>query len=406
MYMDHFPNPFRPGAGHMPPYLAGRTSETSQFEKLLAQNLILENIVLTGLRGVGKTVLLETWKPIAQRAGWAWVGTDFSESLGVSEDRFATRILADLALVTSRARLAPKTTSSIGFIPETKVTERHINFETLQSIYTQTPGLPSDKLKACLALAWNACVHLKLAGIVFAYDEAQNLSDRADKDQYPLSLMLDVFQSLQRQGAKFMLALTGLPTLYPKLVESRTFAERMFRVISLDRLTQSESHEAIVRPIADCPIKPSDQTISRIISISGGYPYFIQFVCREIYDIWVSSPPSEIQDLLPEDEILRKLDADFFAGRWSRATDRQRELLAVIARLDSSEQEFTVQAITELSKTILIKPFSNSHINQMLNTLMDNGLIYKNRYGKYSFAVPLLNRFIRRQESEIHTLND
>ena len=100
---------------------------------------------------------------------------------------------------------------------------------------------------------------------------------------------------------------------------------------------------------------------------------------------------------VPIEEITRKLDSDFFAGRWARATDRQRELLIVIALLKTSDAEFTVQEIAEKSKEILNKPFSPSHANQMLSTLSNNGLIYKNRHGKYSFAVPLLDRFIRRQ---------
>src|SRR2546426_445578 len=94
-------NPFRPGAGHMPPYLAGRDQETGEFLKLLEQSTILSNMVLTGLRGVGKTVLLETFKPKALAAKWLWVGTDLSESASISEDTVAQRLLTDLAVVTA-----------------------------------------------------------------------------------------------------------------------------------------------------------------------------------------------------------------------------------------------------------------------------------------------------------------
>jgi Fe2+ or Zn2+ uptake regulation protein len=90
------------------------------------------------------------------------------------------------------------------------------------------------------------------------------------------------------------------------------------------------------------------------------------------------------------------LDTDFFAGRWSKATDRQRELLLIIARLENSDNEFTVHEIVEQSKSH-DKPFSSSHVNQMLSALADTGLVYKNRHGKYSFAVPLLGSFIKRQ---------
>jgi len=96
--------------------------------------------------------------------------------------------------------------------------------------------------------------------------------------------------------------------------------------------------------------------------------------------------------------ITRKLDTDFFAGRWSRASDRQRELLWVISNtLPSSDSEFTVQEIVNRSSELLAKPFGSSNVNQMLAVLCDHGLIYKNRHGRYSFAVPLLDKFVRRQ---------
>ena len=103
--------------------------------------------------------------------------------------------------------------------------------------------------------------------------------------------------------------------------------------------------------------------------------------------------------VIPVNEIIRKLDSDFFAGRWARATDRQRELLGIVARLPNCDSEFTVLEVVEAKENqALKKSFSGSHINQMLVSLSDAGLIYKNRHGKYSFAVPLLGDFIRRQE--------
>jgi hypothetical protein len=96
-----FTNPFRPGAGHMPPYLAGRENEIQEFNNLLSQDTVLKNLVLTGLRGLGKTVLLETFKPMAISEGWLWAGTDLSESTSISEENMALRLLTDLAVATS-----------------------------------------------------------------------------------------------------------------------------------------------------------------------------------------------------------------------------------------------------------------------------------------------------------------
>jgi hypothetical protein len=212
--------------------------------------------------------------------------------------------------------------------------------------------------------------------------------------------MLDVFQSIQKKDIPFMLALTGLPTLFPKLVEARTFAERMFHVVVLDRLSAKDSRDAIKKPIqgAKCPVNLSEVWVKAIVDFSGGYPYFIQFMGREVYDVAIQRFDSSAPLVIAINDITRKLDTDFFAGRWARATDRQRELLSVVARLDNCDSEFTVQDVAEKSKEVLEQPFSPSHISQMFATLMDAGLVYKNRHGKYCFAVPLLGRFIARQQ--------
>ncbi len=384
----------------MPPYLAGRDKEIKEFEQLLDQEVILQNMVLTGLRGVGKTVLLESLRPIAGREKWLWVGTDLSETSSLSEQNLATRLLTDISVVTSSLINRSWRTSKPGFLSQTDLFEERLSFDTLAGVYDQTPGLVSDKLKRVLELVWERITSIDQGprGIIFAYDEAQNLTDHAEKDQYPLSLLLDVFQSLQRKGIRFTLVLTGLPTLFPKLVEARTFSERMFHVVFLDRLDQQSSRDAMLVPIkaTGCPVTFTSESVDTIVDISAGYPYFIQFICREVYDIFIQQDSRGEKHSVPVNEIVRKLDADFFSGRWARSTDRQRELMGVIAQLETSENEFTVQEVVEQSKSSP-KPFSSSHVSQMLSVLCDAGLIYKNRHGKYSFAVPLLGRFIRRQ---------
>lgn len=398
--MGKFCNPFRPGAGHTPPYLAGRQAEREEFLRLLNQTTVLENLVLTGLLGIGKTVLLDSLKPLAISRGWIWVGTDLSGVVSLSEDDLAIRLCAGLSVVTSNLAVNSEEVRRAGFAAEQDMTEPTLGYQGLIDVYTRTPGLSLDKIKGVLEVAWSALSTMQgVRGVIFAYDEAQNLSDRAAKEQFPLSVLLDSFQSLQRKGLPMMLVLTGLPTLFPKLVEARTFSERMFRVVFLNRLSESESEEAIRRPLEDerCPIALAEQSVKRIIDISGGYPYFIQFICREVYDAIVLQPGRGETARIPEAAIQQKLDVDFFSGRWAQATSRQRALIFVISRLGNSEGEFTVQEVVEESLRYLDRPFSGSHVNQMLVALASQGLVFKNRHGRYSFSVPLLGEFIRRQ---------
>ncbi len=397
MAKSKYVNPFRPGAGHKPPYLAGRKREIRDFKRLLEQDVVLENMVLTGLRGVGKTVLLDELKPHAMEAGWLWVGTDLSESTSLSEQNICTRMLADLSLVTSSVIIQTEEKNKIGFGEPTKV-QQHFDFETMVGIFASTPGLTSDKLKNVLETAWRILKPCGIKGVVFAYDEAQNMKDHASKDEYPLSLMLDVFQSIQKKGIPFMLLMTGLPTLFPKLVETRTFTERMFHVVFLDCLNESESRDAIINPVRKLPqqTQMNEESVELVVNASGGYPYFLQFICREIYDVFLRHAGKEVS--VPIADVNRKLDTDFFSGRWAKASDRQRELMTIIAHLPNCDTEFTIQATAKKSREMLAKPFSNNQISSMFVKLGESGLVYKNRHGKYSFAVPMLGEFILRQD--------
>lgn len=396
-------NPYRPGAAHPPPYLAGRDAERREFSRLLKQTPVLENVVLTGIRGIGKTVLMrEALRKDAVENGWIWVGSDISEAVSVSENHLARRLLTDLNTFSGDWEYASSERHPPGFTNAPERQTIRFDYQTMMALFEGEPGLTSDKIKRILLVAWDLMQKNMpdKKGIIFAWDEAQNLSDRSADNEYPLGVLLDVFSSLQSQGAPFMLVLAGLPTLFPKLVGSRTYAERMFRVMALGNLSPDDSRKAIMKPLDNEPepTKIFFQTLNDTIrDLTRGYPYFIQFWCRELYDYLADTlPATDKKDARVIDRIAHKLDMDFFEARWARLTDRQRDLLGVIALLESSDGEFTVQEIVERSQH-RERAFSNSHANQMLNKLFEKGMVYKNRHGKYVLAVPLLGQYIRRR---------
>jgi hypothetical protein len=385
-------NPYSPGAGHSPPFLAGREQEVVAFGKYLEQDEILKNVVLTGLRGAGKTVLMDDqFKPAAQKADWIWVGSDFAESSFLSESNLCIRLLTDLSVFTSSLSVT-STDGTLGF--DVSQRKQSLSFEFLITFFESQPGLVVDKLKATLEFVWNVANARGIKGIVFAYDEAQVVRDREDKEQYPLAILLESFQSLQRKGVRFLLLLTALPTLFGKLVESRTYAERMFAILEIGRLSVAASRQAIEQPLKHSQWQFTPEGVQRIVQASDGYPYFIQFICRETFDHLLSHPENPA---IPIDAILRKLDSDFFAGRWEKVTDRQRDLLRCIAQIEHADEEFTIGEIVEASKKLGGKPFSYGDVSQALPRLIEKGLIYKNRHGKYCFAVPLFSQFINRR---------
>ena len=398
----HILNPFRPGAGQAPLYLAGRSKERDAFDSMIEQQPVLRNVIITGLRGVGKTVLLETLKPRAQNAGWLWTGTDLTESASLTEERICKRIVTDLSAILKPIILKRSEQLPFGFAKEIKKHETPLEFDDLWKIFESTPGLHEDKIKSVLWSVRNLLKGSAARGIVFAYDEAQNLSDNADRNEYPLSVLLDTFASIQRDHheVNFLLVLTGLPTLFPRLNEARTYTERMFSVMHIGKLTTEDSREAILRPIeiSQSPLTFSPSSVDEIAEMSGGYPYFIQYICKEAFDAWISQMQNGEIPSVAKREITAKLDQDFFSARWDRATDRQQEFMKVIATLDTANAEFTIQEIVSASRKVLKKAFSPSHATQILSALLEKGLVYRNRHGKYSFAVPLMGDFISRQD--------
>jgi len=368
---------------------------------MVRESTVAQNAILTGLRGTGKTVLLEELKPIAQAHNWLWAGNDLSESASLTEDRFARRIVVDLTALLGPIVTQRDETPPVGFTGTSNITQRPITFDDLWKIYESAPGLTDDKLKAVLTHVRHIVEQTNLKGIIFAYDEAQNLSDHAASKEYPLSVLLDVFSFFQRSPSKcrFMLVLTGLPTLFPKLNEARTYTERMFHVMHLQRLDDKSAHDAITMPIRLSKSKMtfSKNTIKTIIEMSNGYPYFLQFIGKEVFDAWIGKITVGEVPSVAMDDILKKLDLDFFAPRWARATDRQQDFMRVIATMPNAEEEFSVQDIVIASRGLLKRGLNPSHATQILQALAEKGLIYRERRAGYCFAVPLLSRFIARQ---------
>ncbi len=385
----------------MPPHLAGRSHEHERFQVLLQQNVITENLIITGLRGVGKSVLLESLKPMARAADWLWVGDDFTESRGLTEDRIADSVVTDLSIALAPIFVQTQLELPMGFTRQANTQNKPLDYSDLRIIYDGAPGRPADKLKAVLRHVGKLIAITNFKGIVFAYDEAQNLGDRSEDNEYPLSLLLDVFQSVQKSpgGLNFMLVLTGLPTLIQKLTDTRTYTERMFDMFSLQRLKDEDSREAITRPVqaTGSSLQFSEETVSAIVGMSGGYPYFIQFICKEVFDAWLVKSKEGNTMVLYKDEILRKLDQRFFSARWDKASDRQREFMQVIALLPNAGGEFRMEEVAAHSVEVLQKPFFKAGAQAMLKFLIATDYVFKTRRGKYAFAVPLLDRFILRQ---------
>lgn len=400
-------NPYRPGAGHAPPHLAGRSHQQDYFRRLLRQGFTTENILITGLRGVGKTVLLDSLRQIAKQDGWLWIGNDLSESSSLTEERLALRVLTDIAAAFSSVLGAR---AFEGRAPAAERGEADdsadlcFSFDALKSIYERAPGLPSDKLKTVLSRLGTLAIRARVAGVVFAYDEAQCLSDRAEANEFPMSMLIETIASLQRRDgvAPCLLVLSGLPQVFDSLTETRTYTERMFHVMRLERLSRDDTLSAILNPLKPLmpPLTVSKDLVAKAADLSGGYPYLIQFFGKELVDHLLANGGVLAAADFPSPDALDRLDAGLFASRWNRTTERQRLFLRIMAANRKREApDFSAQEIVQSGGEE--HGFTNAQASQMLQALADRGLVYRTRHGRYAFTVPMSEFMIaRRMRSE------
>ncbi len=388
-------NPFRPGAGHTPPYFGGRKDELERFQRLMRQDYATENILVTGLRGFGKTVLLSQLRTVARENGWLWSGNDLSESASLSEERLAIRILADLA---SALPAQAVTESSVNLLPNEEGDSEDLGtaiFDELRGIYERTPGLTIDRLRAAFMKAISLVKRSKMSGIVLAYDEAQCLFDHADRDEFPMSTLVELVSSLQKQDSvvPVVLVLCGLPQVFDALTATRTYTERMFNVMRLNRLNRDDTLAALAHPLVKLhpPLYPSKDLVLKAAELTGGYPYLIQFFGRELVEQLLQNGGVMSSEQFPSPSVIERLDAGLFSARWNRTTDKQRDLLQIAARGSNHwGEDFSAAELSELSNG----EFSSAQANQYLVALCEKGIIYRTRHGRYAFTVPMSESMI------------
>lgn len=379
-------NPFRPGNGIMPPYLAGREDETFWFEKSLNSAISLpQNLVLSGIRGTGKTVLLRKFEEICFKKKWLFVRREFNNKLN-QEGEFLNAILTDVIAKTEGISLTKKLKKPlIGFGRGYK---EDIEGDFISVLIQKYKGPLSDRLEAILKDTHEAIVETGYNGLVFLYDEFHFIEDAKIADNFPLSLLLESFSHVQQEGFRYYLVLSGLPQLFPNLVKAKTYAERMFAVKSIENISKEASQKAIMLPLKNSDINFTNELIDALVEETQGYPYFLQFYP---YHLIQNIPKRKIglKDFrVMHPLLLKELDESFFAGRFNRASDNEQRILFEMARL-APEVKFS-----ELREKAKI---DKNYLNQILISLMEKGLIFRIGRGKYKFTLPLFEKFLLRK---------
>ncbi len=382
------PNPFRPGNGVPPPYLAGRDEVLDSFEDWLLEAPPLHaNWALTGLRGTGKTVLLGEFAARAERGGWLTLHRELGDRHR-DDHRFAEAVVEDCEALIGRADAIAAVGQAIERGARWLRPKRiGVGDVSVDPSYQSSVPPPADVMRRALAELDATISHTERPGAIFLYDEGHILADDRGRERYPLSGLLAALAAVQREHQQVRIILCGLPTLSLNLKRARTYAERMFRHGVVDNLELDAAADALSIPLVGTGRSFGRSLIGQIVDQTAGYPYFLQFfgafTCSRI-----GLEHIELADFQRiESALLHELDLAFFEDRFLTASNAEQDLLLRMASRPGDR-------LTAGDLRAALRDVPN--INELLRRLVARGLLYRPTRGSYRFALPLFGRYLSR----------
>lgn len=390
--MIDYRNPYTPGAGAMPKYLAGRDDilEAASLQiKALAANYQNRSIILYGLRGVGKTVLLNSIESIAEGEGVLVRHIEVEEKKGLISPLASaccslSSSLNKIELVKSKLDQMRNLFTSLTLSVDAGDGSLSFGFneDILGTSLASSRNLSGDFTDILVVLGKYA--QAAGASILIGIDELQY----AGKEE--LEALACALHRVTQLGLPVMFCCAGLPKLLKMLGEAKTYSERQFNFVKVDSLPRDKAVEAIVRPAQKLGVRYSDEAVDAIISYTEGYPYFIQELCSTI---WTSSDSKciSLETVLECTSLTDiRLDEGFFSVRYDRCTPRQKEFL--IAMVRCGELPCTLANVAHYMGRDV------SSIGPLRAQLISRGLIYSAARGEVDFTVPQFDRYLRRTE--------
>lgn len=387
-------NPYRPGVGLKPTYLAGREREQRRFVTTLeAAPEIPANVRVTGLRGVGKSVLLTRFEELAsEKSEWATLLVELQPKHN-SDSGFLELMGDQLDELRGQLSIAKKFRAKIGKAVDAGRSMVKAEFEGITwSFDGQVAGDAAELGEAILA-AVEAALSVGRNGLAILLDEAQVLSDaRQANGDHPLSTLLSAVSTLQKKEVPVALVLCGLPTLTVNLLAARTYSERMFKGEEVGALTSEAARDALVKPLEDTPRTADHELVERVLAEVEGYPYFIQLWGAEIWDACTYAGEDRLSLKLlkaAEEDIYRRLDLDFYEPRVASLTPAEQDVL-----VDSSKCSYPPIIVSELGGKSAKSP---GNVNVLLGRLVSANVLYRIRQGQYQYTAPGFYEYLRRR---------
>ncbi|MGC5585205.1 AAA family ATPase [Ornithinimicrobium sp. W1679] len=401
--MDPIRNPYAPGAGQRPPELAGRDEQLERFTVVLERiqrGRPERSMILTGLRGVGKTVLLNALRSAAVRARWGTGKYEARPEQGMRRPMAAALHVAVRELGHPRGEELDHVLGVIKAFaqkdqPGAKLRDRwnpgidvpamsgradsgDIEIDLVE-LFTDVGGLAADVGK----------------GVAVFIDEMQDLSPE------DVSAICAACHELSQSALPVIVVGAGLPHLPAVLSASKSYSERLFRYNRIDRLSREEAVRALQNPAADEDAEWAPEALEAMYAATGGYPYFIQAYGKEVWDLAPSSPITAEDVRVASPDAEEELAVGFFGSRYERATPGEREYLRAMADLAAEHAEAGQEvdevgsvATADIATHLGRKPQS---LSPARDALLKKGLIYSGERGRIAFTVPHFGRYLRAQ---------
>jgi len=394
--MDPVRNPYAPGAGQRPPELAGRDTELSAFDVVLeriAHGRPERSLVLTGLRGVGKTVLLNQLRSAAISRGW---GTGKIEARPEQSLRRPVSSALHMAL----RELGPRHKDQESIEEVLGVLKAFALRETPSDAKVRDRWQPGIDVPAATGRADSGDMEIDLvellsdaagvaadigSGIALFIDEMQ------DVQPDDVSAICAACHELSQQGAPLIVVGAGLPHLPAVLSASKSYSERLFRYLRIDRLDREAADRALLAPAAREDVQFEPAALDALYEAADGYPYFVQAYGKVTWDLAASSPITAGDVAMAAPVAEAELAVGFFGSRYDRATPAEREYMHAMADLGGPAG--AAVATSEVAVSLGRKPAS---LSPARDSLIKKGLVYSAERGQIAFTVPHFGRYLLR----------
>ena len=387
--MDKIRNPFSPGAGSPPPELAGRDSILEQARVLLGRVLAKrpeKSLLLTGLRGVGKTVLLNEIERMAQASGYRTILIEAHEgkSLAVLLAPQLRRLLFDLDRIAGAGdkvrRGIAVLKSFVGAI-KIKVGEIDISLDIEPEPGTADSGDLETDLPS-LFMAVGEAAQERGVAVALLIDELQYFSSQE------LSALIMAMHKMQQRQLPLLLIAAGLPILPGLMGESKSYAERLFSFPDIGPLPEPDATKALQDPVRQAGEAFEPAALAEIFRLTRGYPYFLQEWGYQAWNHATASPISLAVVRQTSALVAQRLDENFFRVRFDRLTPREKKYLRAMAELGPGPHR-TGDVADKLGVKI-------NTLGPVRANLIKKGMVYSPSHGDMAFTVPLFDEFMRR----------